>query len=188
MSTEPIHHDLSELRDNWGWLLVLGLGLVILGLSAIGASIFATLVFTVFFGGMMMAGGVLEVISSFFARRWQGFVLHLLSGLLYLIVGLLMLEHPIEAAAALTLLLAAFLLVGGALRMTFSAMHQFPSWGWIFFSGLVSFVLGIMIWRRWPGDFWFVGLFLGIELLFNGMTWVMLALTVRSMPDQPAST
>lgn len=182
MSSDPVHQELEHLREHHTWLMGLGIGLVVLGLICITASVIATLAVAVTFGVVLMLGGALEVISSFFARKWQGFVLHLLSGILYLVVGLLMIEHPVRAAAALTLMLAAVFLVGGALRMVYAAMQQFPSWGWTFFSGLVSFILGVMIWRGWPGDFWFIGLFLGIELLFNGWTWIMLSMVLKSMP------
>jgi uncharacterized membrane protein HdeD (DUF308 family) len=113
-------------------------------------------------------------------RNLRGFALHLLSAVLYLIVGLFMLEDPVRAAAVLTLLLSASFLVGGVLRLVFSLVVRFPSWPWVFLNGLVDLVLGTLIWREWPGSsLWVIGLFVGIELLFHGWSWMILALTVR---------
>jgi uncharacterized membrane protein HdeD (DUF308 family) len=37
------------------------------------------------------------------------------------------------------------------------------------------------IWRQWPlSGLWVIGLFVGIEMLFSGLSWVMLGLALRS--------
>jgi uncharacterized membrane protein HdeD (DUF308 family) len=44
-----------------------------------------------------------------------------------------------------------------------------------------------MIWKQWPeASLWVIGLFIGIDLIFTGWTWVMLALSVRKLG--PAGT
>jgi uncharacterized membrane protein HdeD (DUF308 family) len=113
-------------------------------------------------------------------RNGRGFALHLLSAALYLLVGLFMLEDPGRAAAVLTLLLAASFLVGGLLRILSSALVQVPGWPWILLNGLVDLILGILILSGWPeSSFWVIGLFVGIDLLFHGWSWIILGLTVR---------
>jgi uncharacterized membrane protein HdeD (DUF308 family) len=76
---------------------------------------------------------------------------------------------------------AACLLVGGILRIVVSLVERFEGWGWSLLNGVVSLLLGAVIWRQWPlSSLWFIGLFVGIEMLFSGLSWVMLALAVRS--------
>jgi uncharacterized membrane protein HdeD (DUF308 family) len=183
----PFAAELHELRRNWGWFLVLGIGLIIVGMLAIGAAFVATLATVLTFGILMLVGGGIEIVSAFLAQRWSGFFLHLLAGVLYLVVGFFMIAHPVAAAAGLTLMLAALFLAGGLFRIILSLSHRFPGWGWTLLNGVITLLLGFLIWRGWPeAAFWVIGLFVGIELIFAGWSWVMLALAVRNVPKATA--
>jgi uncharacterized membrane protein HdeD (DUF308 family) len=104
-------------------------------------------------------------------------------GVLYVVLGLLFVRQPIQAAEALTLLLACTLMVSGVFRIVGSLMHRFHQWGWILLGGVINLALGIMIWLQWPfSGFWVIGLFVGIDMLFSGWTWIMLALRLKSLP------
>jgi uncharacterized membrane protein HdeD (DUF308 family) len=172
--------ELQSLRGSWGWLLVLGIALIVLGLLAFGSE-FTALAVTLTFAVLLLIGGGAEIAAALFARRWSGFFVHMLFGILYMILGLLMIEHPGFAADALALMLAAAFMAGGLLRIVVALTHRFSNWGWVLFNGLITFVLGVMIWRRWPNDSeWIIGLFVGIELVVTGWSWVVLALAARS--------
>jgi uncharacterized membrane protein HdeD (DUF308 family) len=68
-------------------------------------------------------------------------------------------------------------------------MSRFPQWGWVLAGGVLNLVLGIMIWRQWPvTGLWVIGLFVGIDMIFNGWTWIMLALRLKSLPRASATT
>src|SRR5207253_4921622 len=124
-----------------------------------------------------------EVASAFWARRWGGFFLHVLVGLLYFFVGLLLLDRPGLGATGYTLMLAVFFVFGGVSRIIFALGHRFSGWGWVLLNGVITLFLGILIWRELPeAALWVIGTFVGIELLFNGWSWVMLGLAARSMP------
>jgi uncharacterized membrane protein HdeD (DUF308 family) len=179
----PTIEVVGELRRNWGWLLAWGVVLIVIGLLAIGFSFSATLGTVVAFGVLAIAGGAAEIVGSFWAKNWGGLVLKLLAGVLYIVVGLLMIAHPIGAAAGLTLMISAALLVSGVLRIILAVMHRFSGWLWVVLNGVITLVLGVMIWRQWPESaLWVIGLFLGIDLVFSGFSWVMLAFGVRSLP------
>lgn len=178
-----VAEDLQDLHRNWGWFLVLGIALIVLGVFAIGAACIATLATVMTFGILLLAGGAVEIVSSFWARRWGGFFLHLLAGILYVVIGFLMVSRPLVAAAGLTLMLAALFFVGGMFRIVAALSHRFHGWGWVLFNGIITLVLGVMIWREWPeASFFIIGLFLGIELIFDGMSWMMLGLAARNIP------
>jgi uncharacterized membrane protein HdeD (DUF308 family) len=174
------YDELASLhRARWVFF-ALGLVSVIVGMMAIGSAFLATLASVTLFGALLFVAGIAEVIHSVMVRNLSGFALHLLSAVLYLLVGLFMLEDPVRAAAVLTLLLSASFLVGGLLRLVFSLAVRFPSWPWVLLNGVVDLVLGVLIWREWPeSSLWVIGLFVGIELLFHGWSWMILALTVR---------
>src|ERR1700679_3362226 len=104
--------DPSLLRRNWGWFLVLGILEIVLGTIAIGASTIATVATVVFFGWLLLVGGVLSAVYAFWRKRWQGFFLDLATGVLYVVAGFFMVAEPLAAATSLTLLIAMFLLIG----------------------------------------------------------------------------
>jgi len=185
-TTDPSRLGLSKgegLREIWPFLTGMGGALMVLGAVAIGFSLTATLATVLVFGILLLLGGLFQVVTAFWGRSWRGFFLHLLAGVLYLIVGVFMIDNPVETAMGLTLLVAAGLLVGGILRIVLSLVERFDGWGWALLNGIVALVLGIAIWRQWPlSGLRFIGLFVGIEMIFSGLSWMMLGLAVRSTP------
>ncbi len=178
----------ASLRARWWLFVVLGLVSVIVGFLAIGFPHIATSKFVVILGVLLLIAGFTEVIHAVMVRKFSGFALHLLSAALYLLVGLFVLEDPIRAKVVLTLLLAASFLVGGLLRIISSAVVQAPAWPWVLLNGVVDVILGIFIWNRWPeSSFWVIGLFVGIDLLFHGWSWIILGLTVRTDNAAPSA-
>jgi uncharacterized membrane protein HdeD (DUF308 family) len=176
----PSGEPASLRRHSW-LFLALGLVSIVVGVLAIGAPHFWTERFVVVIGVLLLITGVTEVIHAVMVRSLPGFAMHLLAAALYLFVGVFVLEAPDRAAVVLTLVLAAFFFVGGALRIIFSRVERFPGWQWALFNGLVDLLLGVLIWRGWPEtSLWVIGLFVGIELIFHGWSWVVLALTARA--------
>jgi uncharacterized membrane protein HdeD (DUF308 family) len=173
----------EELREIWAFLVGMGVAMMILGAVAIGSSFITTMATIVVFGILLLLAALFQVVTALWGRSWRGFFLHLLGGVLYLIVGVFMIDHPVEAALGVTLLVAVGLLANGILRMVMSVVERFDGWGWMLISGLVSVVLGTAIWRQWPlSGLWVIGLFVGIEMVTSGLSWVMLGLAVRSTP------
>lgn len=191
MSNEPtlppeIRHELHDLRKEWWWFLLLGIALIVLGIIALGSSFVTSLAVVVFFGLLLVVGGAAQVASAFWAGRWSGMILQLLMGIFYAVVGILMIDSPIEALQAVTLLIAALLMVGGLFRIVAALTIRFPAWGWQLLSGAISVLLGLMINKGWPDNSVFIiGLFLGIELIFAGWYWVMLSIGIANLPDSP---
>jgi uncharacterized membrane protein HdeD (DUF308 family) len=175
-------HELHSLRDQWWCFLVLGISLVLLGATAVGSSFVASVAVVVLFGFLLLAGGVIQVVSSFWAGKWSGMLLHLLIGLLYSIVGFMIIDAPVENTLLLTKLIAIFLIVSGAFRIAAALIQRFPDWGWVLLNGGITLLLGLLINRQWPASgTWVIGLFVGIEMIFNGWAWIMLALGLRKL-------
>lgn len=172
--------EIGTLRHHWKWFLALGIGMVVLGTIALGCSVLTTEVAVVLFGFLMLAGGIAEIISAFWAGKWSGTLIHLLIGILYTVVGIMIIDSPEQSAIQLTLLLAFFLIFSGVLRIVFALSEQFTGWGWVLLNGAVTLLLGMLIYKQWPySGVWVIGLFIGIEMIFNGWAWVMLALAIR---------
>lgn len=177
-----LRHELEAIRGRWIWLLILGIALVAFGMFAIAAPFISSLATVLTIGVLLIMGGVAQLVGAFWTRDWSGFFLVLLMGVLYAVMGVLFLNRPLEAMAAVTLLLACVLLVGGAFRTIVSAWYQFPQWGWVFVGGLLQLGMGFLIWQGWPEtSLWVVGLFVGIDMIFTGWTWVMLSLRLKRL-------
>ena len=180
---------MDVLQKGWKWLLGLGILLVVLGLLLIAAPAAGTLAVDVLIGWFLIIGGIAQIVHAFMEQRWSGFLLELLSGILYGAVGVLLLAYPLAGVAALTLLLAAFLAVEGIFRIVMALrVRPAQGWGWLLFGGVVTLVLAILIWMQWPSSaLWVIGLLVGINLLFTGWSLCMVALAARSAADRTIS-
>ncbi len=171
------------LRRKWGWFVALGIVQILLGMIALGASVFATLVTVVFFGWLLLSGGVLSVVHAFWQKDWSGFFIDLAMGILYAIVGFMVVGNPVATAETLTLLIAVFLFMGGIFRITAALTGKFQNSFWVLLNGVVTLALGIMIWRQWPlSGLWVIGLFVGIEMVFYGWSLLMVGLSIKRLP------
>ncbi len=192
-SDSPLQHfaeDRRGLKAGWFWFLLLGIGLLALGIAAISsffAAVMTTVVAVTVLGILILIGGVVQVISAFWSPKWSGLVVTLMLGILYIVVGFMLLDAPIAAAAGLTLLLAVFLIVSGVFRITAALAMRFRHWGLYLLNGAVSLILGVLIWKLMLDDkaayLWVIGIFVGIEMLFAGAGWVAFALAVKNLPD-----
>jgi uncharacterized membrane protein HdeD (DUF308 family) len=183
MNTTPLVVEFEGLRRKWGWLLVLGIVLVILGTIALFLIPAATLATVLVLGWVMVFSGVVELVHAFRVRKWGGVALHLIGGILGILLGLLIVTHPVAGALAWTLLFASFFTVIGIFRIINSIQFKFPNWGWALFDGIISLALGILLWAQWPwSGLWFLGLALGVSLILRGWSYVMFAIAIRNMP------
>lgn len=173
--------NLAALGARWGWFVGLGALLLLLGLVGAVYVLAFTLASVLFVGALMLAGGILHLIQAWSIKEWRGFLLWTISGVFYVAAGLLALYDPLAGAAALTLLLGAVLIASGALRLWlwFNNRAQ-PGWQWLALSGLITLVAGVLIAVGWPANsLWILGLLLVFDLVFQGMTLILLGLALR---------
>jgi uncharacterized membrane protein HdeD (DUF308 family) len=181
-----LRHELEHLRAHWLWILLLGVLLVIAGTAAIvlpSVTVGTTFAVTIFLGALLMVGGVATIVSAFWIGRWGGFLVQLLVGLLYLACGFLMTENPVVSALTITVFIAVSFIVLGTFRSVGALVLRYPQWGWSLLNGAITLLAGIIIYRQLPFDsLWVIGLLVGLEMLLNGWTWIMLAMVVRNLP------
>ena len=178
---------LGELHKRWGWFVGLGILLVVLGMMALGSSVVMTLATMVFVGWLMIGGGVLQAVHAFTCKGWSGFFIDLLSGILYTVVGFMIIANPGATAVTLTLLISMFLIFGGIFRIATAISVRFHNWIWLLLHGVINLLLGISIWQQWPlSGLWVIGVFVGIDMLCNGWSLVMLGLAAKNLPTKDA--
>jgi uncharacterized membrane protein HdeD (DUF308 family) len=177
----PDRPAVGPLRAKSGWIVALGVVYVIAGLIALSSVVFATKVTVFVVGIMMLISGVAEVINSFQFKSWGRFVVWLLLGLLYIIAGFFTFENPLLAAAVLTFVLGIALVVSGVIRIILAfGMRGGMSWTSVLLSGVVTFLLGLIILAHWPTSSLFVlGVLLGVDLLIIGIGWIFVGFGLK---------
>jgi uncharacterized membrane protein HdeD (DUF308 family) len=175
-----ITESVEEAHKLWGWYLALGIALILVGLYAIWAEGVATLASVIVLGVVLLVAGVAQLIGAFMARGAGHVILLLLVGVLDIIVGLMLLEHPAAGALTITLLLAALFVFGGIFRFISALWLQLPHYGWLAFSGVLSVILGILLWAEWPfSAIWFIGFVVGLNFIFAGIAWSWIGLKLK---------
>ena len=172
---------LEPLRAKWGWIVALGVVYAIAGFIALGSVLMATVATVYVVGIMMVVSGIAEVVNSTQMKTWGKFLLWALLGFLYIIAGFVTFENPLLAAALLTLMLGCALTISGVMRIIlgFSMKRGMP-WIWVVLSGVVTFLLGMIILSHWPvSSLYILGLLLGIDLVFAGASWIGVGLGLR---------
>lgn len=169
----------------WGWFVVLGILLIVIGFIAWIEVVAVTLAGVILLGAAMLVGGILQAIHSFTVRGWSGFVLHILMGILYIIGGLLLMADPWPGALAVTIFVAVCLVVAGIVRMIMAVQHrELAGWWLMLFSGLITLLIGLLVYALLPwSGLWVIGTLIAVELIIHGITWVQFGLMLRRMPQ-----
>jgi uncharacterized membrane protein HdeD (DUF308 family) len=178
--------ELQAIRGHWVWFLLAGIVLVALGSFAIGWACLTTITIaaTWLFGFVLLAGGIVEIVHAFTATRWSGTLVHLLIGVLNIAVGFMIIDDPGESALLLTKIISIFLIVGGLFRIVAALAQRFEGWNWVLLNGIVTLLLGVLVYKQWPASgLWFIGLYLGIDMIMNGWGYIMLALGLKQLPE-----
>jgi uncharacterized membrane protein HdeD (DUF308 family) len=179
----------GELKKKWGWLLALGILLIVLGTVGLWMSFAMTLATVMLFGALLTAGGVFQLLNAFQLKGWKSTLWHVLIALLYIAAGIVIFTDPVFASLSLTIALAWILIAVGLLRILMAfQLRPASGWVWPLVSGLISILLGAMILAQWPtSGFWVIGLFVAIEMIVNGWSSVFIALAARKAATAEAA-
>lgn len=171
----------SSIAGKWAWFVALGVVLIGLGVLSWLDVATVTLASTIVIGALLLVGGVFQILHAFMNPRWRGFIFGLLAGVLYVIGGLLIISEPVQGAILLTVLLIAAIIVGGIVRIVLALRHrEVRAWGIVLLSGVVSFVVGGLLYANmpWPG-LWLLGTLIAIELVIQGAGWLYFGIALR---------
>ena len=179
---------LGGLKRATGWSLVLGIVMILAGIIAMFAPWEAGLVITLVVGWSAIFNGVAQIVFGFHTHGGGHKVVEILLGLIYIIAGIFLLMHPIGGLLAITLALGSFLLVYGVFALVLAfRLRPRQGWGWVLFDGIITILLGVLIWAHWPFNAeWVVGTLFGISIFISGVTRLMMSLALRRVASQPA--
>ncbi|MFI5116038.1 MAG: HdeD family acid-resistance protein [Terriglobales bacterium] len=157
--------------------------LIVFGFLAIAIPFATSWGVVVVIAWLIVFSGVFQFIHAFQSKGVGHILWKLLVAVLYLIVGCYFLLHPVLGVDAFTLVLAIFFVVEGVFDLVaYFPTRAIPGSSWILFDGIVTLVLGLLVWRQWPSSsLWVIGTLVGISMIFTGMTRLMLSLAVRRL-------
>ena len=192
MSTQPDiegfrHQIAATIHAHWKLFLAQGILLMVLGLLAVAMPNIATLAVEIFVGWLFLIAGILRAVSVWHARQMPGFGWSMLGALLAVLLGLILIARPLAGVLTLTMVLVAFFILEGITAIVVAVQHRdhLKSWGWVLFSGIIDLLLAYLIWAGWPSSAaWAIGLLVGINMIFFGLSLVMTALAARLMGPQ----
>ena len=152
-----------------------GILLLITGFLSLVAPLAAGLSLTVMIGVLLLVSGVAQFFVVFRAGSFGAGLLLALLAILSVAAGAYTLMQPGAALAALTLFLAGYFIASGVIEVigAFGARPE-QGWGWLLFGGIVSALLGVMIWRQFPlSGAWAIGTLVGVHFIMTG--WALIA-------------
>jgi uncharacterized membrane protein HdeD (DUF308 family) len=170
--------DITDVREHPGRFIALGISFMILGVLAIIMPFVAGVAIIIGLGWLLVLAGLVEGVHAVFDQRWGGSIWSFIGGLISVVAGVLLIARPVTGKLYVTLVLAAFLGAEGLVKVVRALSHRgLVVWGWMFLDGILSLLLGALIWLGWPSTAaWALGLLVGIELMFSGVSMLALGL------------
>ena len=172
----------AEIKTATGWVMLLSIGLMGLGIAAIAMPSLAITLFTSIIGWLVLVSGMVQMVQAVKARSLNGIGLSLVIGLLYILAGLYMVINPVKSAAVFALALGMLFIAEGLFTILMAFVYRVGgalSW-LVAFNGIITLILGILVINRWPfGALWLIGLYVGLSLILNGSSLLGVALSAR---------
>jgi uncharacterized membrane protein HdeD (DUF308 family) len=171
----------NERRSAIEILLWLGIALIALGLAAVVAPVVAGSALVIVIGFILLIAGTVPIVRELKAEASKERTIGLILGIITALAGIAVIGHPLFGLKFLTVLLVGYFVVEGAWKIVVSFRYKpATGWKWLLASGVLSLVLGLLIWNQWPvSGMWAVGVLVGVNLLGTGLALVTLASTLN---------
>jgi uncharacterized membrane protein HdeD (DUF308 family) len=180
-----------ELVRNASTISVLwGVLLIVFGGVAVGSPFLAAVAVNAVVAWLIVLAGVVHLMLAFGAHGAGSMIWKLLVGVAYLCFGAYLIMHPVLGVASLTLVLASLFLIEGILDIVlFFKMRPMQGSTWVLLDGIITLLLGLMIYAQWPSSSaWAIGTLVGISMIFSGVARVMMSWAVRQAMDKTSSS
>ena len=164
-----------------GGSIVWAILLIVFGFLAIALPLGTSLGVVMIVAWLIILSGGFQFVHAFQSQGAGHIAWKLLVAVVYLIAGIYFLMHPLLGLASFTLALAFFFVAEGVMDLiAYFQNRSAEGAGWILFDGIVTLILGVLVWRHWPSSSgWVIGTLVGISLVMTGITRLMLSLAAR---------
>lgn len=172
---------IDGIRENAKLAVISGFILIIAGTFAVMSPLVIGLSITIIVGVSLVIGGIGQCFLALKTGAFGRGLLTFAAGALMVVTGVFMMTQPVAGLASITLLLVAYLVAAG-LGDLFVALQLRPAdgWGLMLFNGIVTLLLGMMLWRQFPlSGAWAIGVLFGIKMIFSGWALVFIGRNVK---------
>jgi uncharacterized membrane protein HdeD (DUF308 family) len=168
-------------KQSIGWSIGLSVLMILAGVFAILIPPVAGIGVALLVGWLLVFSGAAHLVFAWHTRGTGALGWEILLGILYIAVGAYTVVHPVAGLASLTLFLAIYLFVEGALEFMLSfRLRPMAGSNWLLFDGIITVIVAVLIWRTWPSSTeWVIGTLVGISMLFSGVSRLVLSLSAR---------
>jgi uncharacterized membrane protein HdeD (DUF308 family) len=172
------------------WSIVWGVLLIVLGTLAIGSPFLAAVAVNGIIAWLIVFSGVIHLVVAFHSHGAGSVIWKLLVGIAYIVFGAYLIMHPVTGVTSLTLLLASLFLIEGVLNIIlFFKMRALRGSSWMLIDGIITLLLGLMIYVQWPSSSaWAIGVLVGVSMIMSGVSRVMLSLASRKGSGEGTGT
>ena len=173
----------AGLKKASGTSLVLSVLLIILGILAIALPMATSIGLAIVIGWLVLFAGITQLVHAFQSAGIGPVLWKVLIALLYIVAGGTLIGRPAAGVAGFTLVLGIFLFAEGiADVIAYFAARANGSSLWMLVDGVITLILGFMIWSQWPSSsLWVIGTFVGISMMMTGTTRLMMTLAFRKL-------
>ena len=173
----------TGLKRATGTSIVLSIVLIICGILAIALPMVSSIGFAIVIGWLAIFAGIAQLVHAFQSKGVGHILWKILVAVVYLVAGASLIARPALGVAGLTLVLGIFLIAEGiADVIAYFAARKSGASAWMLLDGIITLVLGFLIWDRWPSSsLWVIGTFVGISMVMTGITRLMMALAARKV-------
>lgn len=173
-------HVEKVVRRNTGLFLVQAVLMIVAGILALAYPLVSTIAVALFLGWMLIFSGIIQAITLVANSRLPHFWLQLISAVLSVVVGVLFIRNPGVAVTTLALLLVIYFFVEGIAKVVLAiSVRPLANWGWILVSGVIGILLGLWLLMNPALSIVFLGLFIGIQLIAEGVAIGWMAWSLR---------
>jgi len=180
---DPADEEVRRLTRLWWLVVALGLVSLAAGVIVILKPSNSLKTLAVIVGIFVLLDGIAELILVF-DRRTANRGLVAVLALLDLVVGILLIRHPVSGVKAIALLLAIWLIAAGVVRLVIAFDTHGDRLG-RFIVAAIEIVFGIVIVANPNIGFATLALLVGLAFIVNGIGMIAFGLLLRAVHHQP---
>jgi uncharacterized membrane protein HdeD (DUF308 family) len=158
-----------------------GVALIVLGMLG-GSLLLGAVSVNLVVAWLIVLAGLVQLITEYRVHRTGSLVWRLMIGFASVLLGVYLIAFPVVAVASLALIVASLFLFESISDITmFLRLRIIKGSGWVLLDGIVTLILGLMSYMRWPSTAaWAIGVLVSTSLVTRGLTRVMFSLAVHN--------
>lgn len=164
-------------------LIIEGVVLALLGVGALFLPVLASLAVAILVGWILVASGIMGIVSAFTTRPHVHFWWSLFSGVIAIIAGAIALMFPPAAVVGLTIVIAVWLAIDGV-NSFMAAGHARKAHGgaafWLVAAGVIDWILAaVLVFLPALGEAVALGVIVGVDLMLGGFALIGMGAHLR---------